>query len=128
MVVSIDAKKKDDGCYEVFTDFGRRSTGLSPDEWAKKAQEFGAGEIMINSIDKDGSLEGYDLELAKIVSNAVDIPVLICGGAGLWQHFVDGFNKGKASAVCTTNIYHFTESSIKSAKIYLKNNQIDVRI
>jgi len=128
VVVSIDAKKKDDGCYEVFTDFGRRSTGLSPDEWAKKAQEFGAGEIMINSIDKDGSLEGYDLELAKIVSNAVDIPVLICGGAGLWQHFVDGFNKGKASAVCTTNIYHFTESSIKSAKIYLKNNQIDVRI
>jgi len=128
VVVSIDAKKHEDGSYEVFTEFGKKPTGLHPTEWAKKAQELGAGEIMITSIERDGFLEGYDNELNRLVSEAVDIPVLVCGGAGKWQDFVDGFKIGKASAVCTTNIYHFTDTSIKSAKAYMKNAGIDVRI
>lgn len=128
VVVSIDAKINTQGNYEVFTDFGTKATGLNPAVWAKRVQELDAGEIMITSIDKDGSLEGYDNELNSIVSAALEIPVLVCAGAGKWQDFVDGFIQGKASAVCTANIYHFTESSIKSAKIYLKNAGIDVRL
>ncbi|MBN2459957.1 imidazole glycerol phosphate synthase subunit HisF [Candidatus Woesearchaeota archaeon] len=128
VVVSIDAKKHEDGSYEVFTEFGTKPTGMKPEEWAKKAQKLGAGEIMITSIERDGFLEGYDNQLNKMVSEAVDIPVLVCGGAGKWQDFVDGFEKGKASAVCTTNIYHFTETSIKSAKSYMKNAGINVRL
>jgi cyclase len=128
IVVSIDAKKNDAEDYEVFTTFGAKATGWHPAAWAKKAQALGAGEIFITSIDKDGSLEGYDNELNRIVSEAVDIPVLVCGGAGKWQDFVDGFVEGKASAVCTTNIYHFTETSIKSAKRFLQNAGITVRV
>lgn len=128
IVVSIDVKKNNENKYEVFTEFGTKATGLSPSDWAKKAEEMGAGEILINSIDKDGSLEGYDNELNKTVSETVSIPVLACGGAGKWQDFVDGFKYGKASAVCTTNIYHFTEISIKNAKKYLHDAGIDVRI
>lgn len=128
VVVSVDAQKKSEGGYCVHTDFGRRSLDLGPDEWARQAQKYGAGEILIQSIDRDGMLEGYDNELNKLVSEAVDIPVLVCGGAGNWNHFVDGFMKGGAQAVCTTCIYHFTESSIKSAKKYLHNIGLNVRV
>ena len=128
IVVSIDAKKNESCEYEVFTSFGRKKTGLFPSEWAKKCQELGAGEILITSIDKDGMLEGYDNNLTSSVSKIVDIPVLACGGAGRWHDFVDGFILGGASAVCTTNIYHFTEISIKSAKEYLYSSDIMVRI
>ena len=128
VVVSIDAKKNEAGEYEVFTSYGTQATGLHPAEWAKRAQELGAGEIFITSIDKDGSLEGYDNELNRLVCDAVDIPVLVCGGAGKWKDFVDGFEQGGASAVCTTNIYHFTEASIKSAKVFLDKAGISVRL
>lgn len=128
VVLSIDAKKISDGKYEVFSEFGTKPTGWDPALWAKKAEKLGAGEILITSVDKDGSLEGYDNELNKLISDAVKIPVLACGGAGKWQDFVDGFTKGDASAVCTANIYHFTETSIKSAKKFLKNAGIPVRI
>ncbi len=127
VVVSIDAKKNHDNQYEVFTHFGSKATGVNPAEWAQKAQKFGAGEIFIQSIDNDGTLEGYNNELNKLVANAVNIPVLVCGGAGKWQDFVDGFKIGNASAVCTTNIYHFTEPSIKSAKSYIQNTNIHIR-
>ena len=128
VVVSIDAKKINDQKYEVYTEFGSKPTGLSPEEWAKKAEDLGAGEILITSIDKDGSLEGYDNELNYLVSKSVTIPVLAAGGAGKWQDFVDGISIGKASAVCTTNIYHFTESSISSAKQYMMHNNVHVRV
>lgn len=128
VVVSIDAKKNNSGNYEVFTECGSRSTGLYPAQWAKQAEESGAGEIMITSMEKDGSLEGYDNELNRMVSDAVSIPVLVSGGAGKWQNFADGFMKGGASAVCTTNIYHFTETSIKSAKSFLKDAGILIRV
>ena len=127
VVLSIDARRNASGAYEVFTEFATRATGFDPAQWAKQAQALGAGEIFITSIDKDGTLEGYDNELNAHVAAAVDIPVLVCGGAGRWQDFVDGFRLGHASAVCTTNIYHFTETSIRSAKVFLRNAGILVR-
>lgn len=127
VVVSIDAKKKEDGAYEVFTQFGTTATGLDPAIWAKQAQQLGAGEIMITCINRDGSLEGYDNALNKAVAEAVTIPVLVAGGAGKWQDFVDGFVQGKAAGVCTTCIYHFTDTSIKSAKSYLQKAGIEIR-
>lgn len=128
VVVSIDARRGADGAYEVRTAFGTRPTGMTPPEWARRAEALGAGEIMITSIERDGSLEGYDNELNRSVSNAVGVPVLVSGGAGNWQHFSDGFRLGGASAVCTSNIYHFTESSIKSAKRFLDGQGFLVRM
>jgi cyclase len=127
VVVSIDAKQGSSGRYEVFKQFGAVPTGLTPDAWAVRAEALGAGEVLVTSIDKDGSLEGYDNELNRLVADSVSIPVLVCGGAGNWQHFCDGFLVGHASAVCTTNIYHFTDTSIRSAKRYLRDAGILVR-
>ena len=126
VVVSIDARKMDGG-YEVCSDFAATRTGLNPVEWAQQAEEMGAGEILITSVERDGYLQGYDLELTRMVSDAVSVPVLALGGAGNWKHFVDCFNEGHVSAVCTQNIYHFTEASILSAKKYLKKAGLDVR-
>ncbi len=128
VVVSIDARREGNDDYRGFTHMGTQPLDVPLAEWARRAEELGAGEILIQSIDRDGTLEGYDNRLNRLVSSAVDIPVLVCGGAGRWAHFVDGFREGGASAVCTTNIYHFTESSIRSAKQYLKKAGIDVRI
>jgi len=127
-VVSIDAKKTDEGSYEVFSNFGKEPTSKSPEIWAKEAEELGAGEILITSIDRDGSLLGYDLDLCKLISGSVSVPVLGLGGAGNWKHFLEGFEKGGLSAVCTQNIYHFTENSISSAKKFLTKNGIEVRL
>lgn len=127
-VVSIDARGRGDGAYEVCTEFGTHPTGLDPAAWATAAEAAGAGEILITSIARDGSLEGYDHALNRRVVDAVTIPVLICGGAGNWQHFVDGFRESGASAVCTANIYHFTETSIRSAKEYLHRAGVAVRV
>ena len=127
VVVSIDAKRSEDGAYEVMAEFGSRATGMTPAHWAKRAVEFGAGEILVTSIERDGSLEGYELALGKQVVEAVDIPVILCGGAGNWGHFKDGFEQTGVDAVCTANIYHFTESAIRSAKQYLDKAGIHVR-
>ena len=128
VVVSIDAVHHPDGRYEVYASAGTQPTGLDPAAWARRAQELGAGEIFVTSIERDGSLEGYDNELNARVSDSVTVPVLVCGGAGKWQDFEDGFIQGRASAVCTTNIYHFTETSIRSAKRYLADAGIPVRV
>ena len=128
VVLSIDAKKNEAGDYEVFSAFGARPTGRDPAEWAMCGEELGAGEVLITSITRDGSLRGYDLELCKRVSNAVSVPVSVLGGAGAWKHFVEGFTSGGASAVCTQNIYHFTESSIQNAKKFLAQKGIEVRL
>lgn len=128
VVVSIDAMYKDDGSYEVHIDQGRTPTGTSPEEWARRAEARGAGEILITSIERDGSLEGYDNRLNRTVSSAVQIPVLVAGGAGRWDHFVAGFREGGADGVCTTCIYHFTETSIRSAKRHLAEAGIPVRL
>lgn len=128
VVVSIDALRLPGGGYEVYAEQGTRPTGLRPGEWARRVEELGAGEILVTSIEKDGSLEGYDNALNRLVSDAVSVPVLVSGGAGKWQDFVDGIAEGGASAVCTTNIYHFTESSIRSAKQFLNRAGIPVRL
>jgi len=128
VVLSIDARKTGDGAYEVYSAFGAQATGLAPAEWAKRGEEMGAGEILITSIERDGSLQGYDIELCRQIAGAVKVPVLILGGAGNWKHFSQGFREGGASAVCTQNIYHFTESSILSAKKSLAKQGIDMRM
>jgi len=120
--LSIDAK--DD---EVFTDCGKKATGVSPVEWAKTGVEMGAGEILITSIDRDGSLRGYDLDLCKSVADAVPVPVIFHGGAGNWRHFHEGL-QNNASAVATQNIYHFTTESMIAAKTYLKERGYPVRL
>lgn len=127
VVVSLDAHRTDSG-YEVMTEFATKPSGLSPEAWAQEAEARGAGEILVTSVERDGSLEGYEIDLCRLVADAVSIPVLISGGAGSWKHFVAGVEEGHASAVCTSNIYHFTEASIRSAKSYLQKSGVDVRI
>ncbi len=126
-VLSIDAARSAGG-HEVRSKFGTHPTGLKPAQWARRGMDLGAGEIFLASIDQDGSLNGYDLELCAEVAAEVSVPVLISGGAGSWQHFVDGVKKGGASAVCTSNIYHFTETSLKSAKQFMARAGLPVRV
>lgn len=128
VVLSIDAKKHADGRYEVFSQCGSEPTGLDPTEWSKEGQRLGAGEILITAIDRDGWLQGYDLELCRSVSDAVPIPVLALGGCGNWKHMEKALTEGGASAACTQNIYHFTETSIHAAKKYLDRVGIPVRL
>lgn len=126
VVVSIDVRKEGDS-YRVYKNCGRDPTTWKPEVFARHVDQLGAGEILLTSIDRDGSLEGYDNELNGLVVRNVTIPVIVCGGAGKWQDFVDGFLIGGADAVATTNIYHFTETSIKSAKQYLLKHGVNVR-
>jgi cyclase len=128
VVLSIDAKKHEDGHYEVFGNFAKDATGRNPLEWAREGEARGAGEILIMSVERDGWLQGYDLDLSSAVADAVGVPVLILGGCGTWKHMLEGFREGHASAVCTQNIYHFTETSIQSAKNYLEKAGIEVRV
>ncbi len=127
IVVSIDVKKHAEGSYEVFTDRGRKPTGLSPVDWAQKAQEMGAGEIFVNCIEHDGFRKGYDLALLQSMVSAVAIPVIAMGGVFTWQHLVDGILAGGADAVAAANILHYTEHSTKKAKKYMQEQGIDVR-
>ncbi len=129
VVLSIDARKKDgeDG-YEVFSHFAGQATGMTPADWARRGQELGAGEVLITSVERDGSLQGYDLALCRQVADAVSVPVLGLAGAGNWKHFVEGIEQGGLSAVCTQNIYHFTETSIASAKKFMDRKGIRVRL
>lgn len=127
VVVSIDAKKDTAGRFEVMIDGGREGTGVDAATWAKKAESLGAGEIFINSIDRDGTQEGYDIKLIKDVKNAVKIPVIACGGVGKWSDMVEGVTKGNADAVSAANIFHFTEQSTRHAKKALIEAGIDVR-
>ena len=113
--------------YEVFTDCGKNATGLHPDEWARKAVELGAGEILVTSIQRDGSLLGYDNELNRQVVDAVTVPVLCAGGVGNWQHLVDALNTG-VSGVCVSNIFHMTETSLRAAKEHMKEAGCLVRL
>ncbi|MBW2990333.1 imidazole glycerol phosphate synthase cyclase subunit [Candidatus Woesearchaeota archaeon] len=128
IVVSIDAKKKKDGSYEAYTRSGSKPTGIDPVEWAKKAEELGAGEILINSIDQEGAMKGYDIELIKKVSDAVKIPVIGAGGAGKLQDFVDVVKKGHASAAAAGSIFHYTPITPDMAKKAMRDAGIPVRI
>ncbi len=128
VVVSIDARTMGNGRYEVVIDGGRQQTGVEVALWAKEAQCLGAGEIFLNSIDRDGSREGYDLELIRSVKASVTIPVIACGGVGKWSDMADGITKGGADAVSAANIFHYTEQSTRHAKKALIEDGIDVRL
>ena len=128
IVVAIDAKKVKDNTWEVFTHGGRQPTQLNALEFAKLAQENGAGEILLTSMDRDGTKEGYDIELTKKISSSLNIPVIASGGVGNLEHLKDGIIKGGSSAVLAASIFHFGEYSIQEAKEYLKKENVPVRL
>ena len=127
IIVSIDAIKHDDGNHEVYGRYGKEPTGMKPGEWAKEAEERGAGEIFLNSIDRDGSAQGYDLQLIRDVVSTTTIPVIACGGVGKYSDFAGGLIDGGASAVAAGNIFHFKEMSYILAKRELKKAGLNVR-
>ncbi len=127
VIVAIDAKKNSSGNYEIFTHGGKNATGINAVDWALEAQNLGAGEILLTSMDKDGTKSGYDLELIKTITAKLKIPLIASGGVGKLEHLQDGLNNG-ASAVLAASIFHFKEFSIKQAKEFLLKQNIAVRL
>jgi len=127
IVVAIDAKKVGNQ-WNVFINGGRIDTKINAIDWAIKAESLGAGEILLTSMDKDGTKSGFDLELTKKISGSLNIPVIASGGVGSLNHFVDGVKKGKASALLAASVFHFGKFSITEVKKHLTSNNIDVRM
>jgi cyclase len=127
IVVAIDAKRSGRG-WEVFTHGGRRATGLDAVEWARRMQKAGAGEILLTSMDRDGTREGFDLELTRAVADAVTVPVIASGGAGGLDHLADGVITGRADAVLAASIFHFGEFTVRQAKLHMRDRGIEVRL
>jgi cyclase len=127
IVVAIDAKRVDDH-WEIFTHGGRKPTGIDAIEWSAKMTEYGAGEILLTSMDRDGTKIGFDNELVRAVAEAVSIPVIASGGVGELQHLVDGVKKGGADAVLAASIFHFAEYTVGEAKRFMANQGIEVRL
>jgi len=127
IVVAIDAKKNEDK-WEIFTHGGRNNTGVDAIEFAKKMEDSGAGELLVTSMDRDGTQVGYDIDLMSKVSSKVNIPVIASGGVGNLDHLVDGIKLGNASAVLAASIFHYGKYSVKEAKEYLNSKGIPVRI
>jgi cyclase len=129
VVVAIDARRSDaiDSGFEVFTHGGRTSTGIDAVAWAVEVVALGAGEILLTSMDRDGTRDGFDLELTSAVADAVNVPVIASGGVGELQHLVDGVVEGHADAVLAASIFHFGEHTVGEAKQYLTENGIPVR-
>ncbi len=127
IVVAIDAKKSQDS-WEVFINGGRINTGIDAINWAKKAEALGAGEILLTSMDRDGTKRGFDLNLTKKISDSVGIPVIASGGIGKINHFVEGVKEGRASALLAASVFHFGEFSISEVKKHLISEGIDVRM
>jgi len=128
IVVAIDAKADKKSSWSVYIHGGRTDTGMNAVEWAKRAEDLGAGEILLTSMDRDGTKNGYDLPLTSTVADAVSIPVIASGGVGTLEHLYDGLSKGKADAVLAASIFHFREISILQAKQYLKEKGIPIRM
>ncbi|WMW80263.1 imidazole glycerol phosphate synthase subunit HisF [Undibacterium cyanobacteriorum] len=128
IVVAIDAKSRGDGRWEVYTHGGRNATGLDAVEWARKMAELGAGEILLTSMDKDGTRSGFDLGLTRAVSDAVEIPVIASGGVGGLQDLADGIKIGGADAVLAASIFHFGQHTVQEAKQFMAAQQIPMRL
>jgi len=127
VLVAIDAKKENDG-FAVYARGGRAAAGRDAVEWAREAEDRGAGEILLTSIDRDGTMTGYDVELVRQVGDAVSIPVIASGGAGSYEHMLDAIREGRASAVAAASMFHFTEQTPLEAKRYLRRHGIDLRL
>jgi len=132
IVVAIDAKKVsetgEENRWEIFTHGGRKETGIDAIEWAIKMADYGAGEILLTSMDRDGTKIGFDLELTRAISDAVPIPVIASGGVGNLQHLVDGVKEGRADAVLAASIFHFGEYTIGEAKQFMADQDVEVRL
>jgi cyclase len=128
IVVAIDAKRRDGGGWDVYTHGGRKNTGLDAVQWATKMAEVGAGEILLTSMDRDGTKIGFDLELTRAVSDAVPVPVIASGGVGALQHLSDGIRLGGADAVLAASIFHYGEFTVAQAKALMARDGIPVRL
>lgn len=128
IVVAIDARRVSEGKWEVYTHGGRNPTGIDALEWAKKMEEHGAGEILLTSMDQDGTKSGYDIALTKAVSRKVSIPVIASGGAGSLDHLSRGVSDGEADAVLVASIFHYGEHTIRDAKEFMSSKGISVRL
>lgn len=129
IVVAMDAKKiGDSNHWEIFTHGGRKATGIDALQWAKKMVDYGAGEILLTSIDRDGTCEGFDLPLISTISEAISVPVIASGGVGHLSHLVAGIKAGKADAVLAASIFHFAKYSVQQAKEYMQSEGIEVRL
>ena len=128
-MVAIDAKKRADGTgWNIYKNGGRIDVGIGAVEWAQKVEELGAGEILLTSMDGDGTKAGYDLELTRAISEAVSIPVIASGGAGTLEHFYEALTEGKADAALAASLFHFKELEIKEVKQYLRDKGVSVRL
>ncbi len=127
IVVAIDAKKKG-SAWEVFTHGGRKATGIDAVEWAKRMQSAGAGEILLTSMDRDGTREGFDLALTRAISDSVGIPVIASGGVGTKEHFAEGVTTGGADAVLAASVFHFGDLTVRQVKEHMKSKGIEVRL
>ena len=128
IVVAIDAKTNAEGRWEVFTHGGRKATGLDAVAWARKMVDLGAGELLVTSMDRDGTKIGFNLPLNKAISDAVAVPIIASGGVGNLQHLVDGVKEGGADAVLAASIFHYGEFTVKQAKEYMRKHGIEVRL
>ena len=130
IVVAMDVKALDDGSgrYELFTHGGRKPTGIEAIEWAQKMADFGAGEILLTSMDRDGTKNGFDIALTRAISDAVPVPVIASGGVGNLQHLVDGVQQGGADAVLAASIFHFGEYSVQEAKEFMQSAGVEMRL
>ena len=127
VVLAIDAKRRPDGGWNIYKHGGRLDTGLDAIEWARKAEALGAGEILLTSMDCDGTKAGYDIELTRAIADAVNIPVIASGGAGTLEHFYDALTEGGADAALAASLFHYKELEIRQVKEYLAGRGISVR-
>ncbi len=128
IVVAIDAKQTAPGKWEVFTHGGRKNAGIDAIAWAREVERLGAGEILLTSMDRDGTKAGFDLALTRAIADAVGIPVIASGGVGNLQHLADGVTEGRADAVLAASIFHYGEYTVRQAKEYMRDRGIEVRL
>lgn len=128
VVVAIDTKRRPDGGWNIYKHGGRLDTGIDAVSWAKKVEELGAGEILLTSMDCDGTKAGYDIELTRTVADTVSIPVIASGGAGTMEHFYEALEEGKADAALAASLFHYKELEIRQVKEYLMNRGVSVRL